>query len=241
MNQWAGVDGCRGGWVLALLSRDGSISLTVRKSFTEIVSECSTTELVLVDIPIGLPSSRLPRDRDCDLLARKLLKGKASSVFPVPCREALNANTYDQACEVNQRVLDKKLSLTSWGICKKIQEVDKLFRKEPSLQKCFRETHPELCFRLLNDGKTLLSPKRRSQGKRDREKLLQPFVRNFREAINEIECEHSRKELGRDDLLDAIVAAILARLVCEGKVQSIPCAPEYDASGLRMEMLGAMP
>jgi predicted RNase H-like nuclease len=226
---------------LALLSRSGIVSLFVRKTFTEIMEECNASKLVLVDIPIGLPSSKVRRDRDCDLLARKLLKGKASSVFPVPCREAVYANTYDEACKLNQEVLKKKLSLASWGICKKILEVDKLFRKEPSLQKRFRETHPELCFRSLRDGKPLLSPKRRSQGKRDRENLLQPFVRDFREAINEIEREHNRKELGRDDLLDAIVAAIVARLACDGKVQSIPDVPQYDASGIRMEMLGGMP
>ena len=51
--QWGGVDGCRFGWVLALLSRNGIVSLFVRKTFTEIMEECNASKLVLVDIPIG--------------------------------------------------------------------------------------------------------------------------------------------------------------------------------------------
>ncbi len=50
-----------------------------------------TPPLVLIDIPIGLPRKGT---RACDVLARSVLKKRASSVFPVPCRKAIQAFNY---------------------------------------------------------------------------------------------------------------------------------------------------
>jgi len=49
---------------------------------------------------------------------------------------------------------------------------------------------------------------------------------------------HRTREATPDDLLDAVAAAVAARLAGEGQVKSIPLAPERDAAGLRMEIVG---
>ena len=56
-------------------------------------------ELLLVDIPIGLPETGA--ERACDLMARRLLGPRKSSVFPVPVRQAVHAPTYQEACDLN--------------------------------------------------------------------------------------------------------------------------------------------
>ena len=93
--QVAGVDGCKAGWFVAIISTtmksvqaDTHFVLKLKKflvtsTFTEVLSETTDCELVCVDIPIGLSDGRQPRD--CDVAARKALGGpRASSVFPAP-------------------------------------------------------------------------------------------------------------------------------------------------------------
>ena len=126
---WAGVDGCRGGWVLALVDPSRAVTgLRVLRTFAEVVLAAREAELTLVDIPIGLPSADCPRLRLCDTMARERLGPRASSIFSVPAREAVWAPSYVEACRENRRILGRDLSKQSWGICPKIREADAVFR-----------------------------------------------------------------------------------------------------------------
>ncbi|MBC7238445.1 MAG: DUF429 domain-containing protein, partial [Chloroflexi bacterium] len=80
---------------------------------------------------IGLPEYG-PRARTCDQEARRLLGPKrAASIFPVPCRPALYAACYTEANEINKHIMGKQLSIQTWGIARKMREVDRfLARKE---------------------------------------------------------------------------------------------------------------
>jgi predicted RNase H-like nuclease len=40
-----------------------------------------------------------------------------------------------------------------------------------------------------------------------------------------------------DDLLDAAIAAVTAHRICRGTAERLPREPEFDARGLRMEMV----
>lgn len=50
--------------------------------------------------------------------------GRGSSVFPVPCRQAVHSETYHEASKINKEVLGRGLSKQGWGIVPKIREVD---------------------------------------------------------------------------------------------------------------------
>jgi predicted RNase H-like nuclease len=65
-------------------------------------------------------------------------------VFSSPCRAALLAKDYRQACEANQPRTGRKLSRQSWCICPKIKEVDDAI--SPSTQEWASEVHPEVSF-----------------------------------------------------------------------------------------------
>src|SRR5579885_339509 len=239
MADWGGVDGCREGWVLAVVDAARRIVvLRVLRTFAEVALETQNVSLTLADIPIGLPSGESARERLCDAIARKELGPRASTVFPVPAREAVWADSYAEACRRNEKILGRKLSKQSWGICPKIREVDAVLRIAPKLQERIRETHPELCFRWLNRGKIIEDPKRSQAGRRIRRELLEQWTTNLETALQQARRAHRRREAAPDDLLDAVAAAVVARLAGEGQVKSVPLAPERDAAGLRMEIVG---
>jgi predicted RNase H-like nuclease len=147
----AGVDGCRGGWVVAW---DGGAQ--VLSTFAHILS--LRFDLILIDIPIGLLDTR---PRRCDVEARSLIGARRSSVFPAPARRLLRSRRYARQCSVQL-----------WNILDKIREVDAAMT--PARQRRVREAHPEVSFALLNGG-PLDHPKKRAEGEAERRALLRPL------------------------------------------------------------------
>ncbi len=88
----AGVDGCKAGWFAVWGDGGKTPRFGVFPDFRTLWLELGHADVIVVDIPIGLPSD-VPRA--CDLEARKLLgQPRGSSVFPPPCREALSAKSH---------------------------------------------------------------------------------------------------------------------------------------------------
>ncbi len=112
-----GVDGCKGGWCAACLD-DGKCDVVVFRSFNDLWGAHSDAALVLVDIPIGLPSKKTPF-RMADSLARKILGRRHACVFSPGVREVHDCHTYTQACEINRQLIDKKISLQYWGLSRR--------------------------------------------------------------------------------------------------------------------------
>jgi predicted RNase H-like nuclease len=185
----------------------------------------------LIDIPLGLPG---PAPRACDALARRLLApGRGSSVFAVPCREAVYAADYQEACAVNRRVQGRALSVQSWNICPKIREADAWLRARPSGGRRLRECHPELAFWALNGGACIAAPKKNAAGQQQRLRLLGQALPGAEEAF--AQARLPRSLAAPDDLLDALALLALARL--PGPLLSLPPLPEQDAEGLPMEIV----
>ncbi len=88
---FVGVDGCPYGWFSVGFSPDGHWVTNAFPTFTELLAHYAGAELILVDIPIGLPDG--PEERRCDPQARELLNQAAhnlgSRVFRTPTRAAV--------------------------------------------------------------------------------------------------------------------------------------------------------
>ena len=78
-----GIDGARGGWVVATWAH-GEISLNLYRTLSEVPIHKPCR--VLVDMPIGLPAHHR---RLCDSEARNILGQRRSTIFPVPSRGGL--------------------------------------------------------------------------------------------------------------------------------------------------------
>jgi predicted RNase H-like nuclease len=234
----AGVDGCKAGWFVAIvdvLKHDQCFfdlkEVFVAKDFAEVISRTTDCVFICVDIPIGLSDGDKPRE--CDIAARKLLRGpRASSVFPAPIRPCLKAKDYKTACQISQQYCGKRLSKQSFVIMKKISEVDELMTQE--LQNRVREIHPEILFWALNNSHPMQHNKKTLVGRNERMKLLSPIFSELEKLVVEA---HKPKQVAPDDILDSLAAAWTAGHVVIGNFKTLPEKPENDSRGLRMEIV----
>lgn len=142
MRTAVGVDGCRYGWI-AVFEQSDRLDYKLFKDFVSLMNHFPRENPILVDIPIGLPWAQA-RTRSCDILARKKLGKRASSVFPAPSREACHASSLSEAKTANLAATGFSLSVQTWNICKKIAEVDLFMRSSSVTQARVREIHPEV-------------------------------------------------------------------------------------------------
>ena len=237
-----GVDGCKGGWLAVGLSLFGDWEVNLFRSFSQLWEQHSASALILMDIPIGLKqgssvnASVERQERRCDKEARKLLRLRRSSVFRVPCRPAIYASSYDEAIAKNEELTGTRIFKATWNIAGKIREVDELLLNHPEVRKSVREVHPELCFWSLNGCRPLQYPKIKKNGGQERLKLLQSIYPSAETILSHTLSSYSRKEVKKDDILDALAAAITAKIGFDN-LSSIPPQPEIDSYGLPMEMV----
>jgi predicted RNase H-like nuclease len=222
----AGVDGCRGGWLMVRLdTASRRIGVDLAGSWREL--DMSGPALTAVDMPIGL-ADRGPRA--CDLAARALLpKGRKASVFAPPRRYMLACRSWQDAQAEGRRREGVGLSKQSWHLMAKIAEIDRHIG--PNDQERLREAHPELIFHNLNAWQAL-PPKKTPDGGRRRREIL------ARHGIVPPPGEPAvpRRLAGPDDLLDATACALAAERILNGDSCRLPPDPATDIRGLRMEI-----
>ena len=208
MMVYAGVDGCKGGWCVVLWDNGEMTSSIFCTSFKEVFQVTRDCIVVAVDMPIGLPRRGQPRE--CDRQARQRLGKQASSIFPAPPREALSAQRFEE-------LKGWGLSLQAFHLFPKIREIEGIIT--PQLQQRVREAHPELAYRTRSQEP--LARKKTALGQQQRAALL-PF-------------QPEPLKVGRDDLLDAAILAVVARdlhLDRAGRCGGL----ERDERGLVMEI-----
>ncbi|TNF99842.1 MAG: DUF429 domain-containing protein [Gammaproteobacteria bacterium] len=232
---YVGVDGCKAGWFCVQLDDAENWAFDIVPDAIGLGKLSHDARLVLIDIPIGLLSNG-PVERACDKQARKLLGKRASSVFPAPSRQTLNCNTYPEALEVNRATIGRGLSRQAWNIVPKIREIDMLITSTPSLPGVLRECHPEVCFWALNNQQAMQYNKKKEQGIHERLDVLEPYFSPCRELYDEALKTFLRKQLARDDIIDAMVAAVTAKYGVD-QLMTIPGKPMQDNTGLPMEMV----
>jgi predicted RNase H-like nuclease len=211
----AGVDGCRGGWIVV---HDGRAS--VHPDFAVVLAALTDDTVVAVDMPIGLVDAHEPGGRLVDRTARVQLGPKRNSVFSAPPRCALGARTLPDA-----RRRGARLTLQTLNLLPRIEDVDRVMT--PELQSRVFEVHPELSFAAMAGGASVLASKRSAAGANERRALLQ--------RAGVVVPERPAGAAG-DDLLDACALAWSARRVALGTARRVPDHPALDARGLRMEL-----
>jgi predicted RNase H-like nuclease len=222
-----GLDGCRGGWVLASGCVDQGAPTTVEviSGFAEVLARMQIGSLaaVVVDIPIGLPATG---SRLCDVEARRRLGLRRSSVFPAPLRALLEAVTWDEALAMSRRLAGRGISKQAYGIFAKVREVDRLIT--PALQDRLVEAHPELSLASLT-GAPMAHPKRTPDGHAER---LAALAGSFPDI-----GKHTTRRLqgaAPDDVLDAYALLWTARRWMRG--EAVVLGGGRDKRGLRMEI-----
>lgn len=234
VSTFCGVDGCPGGWICAI-KQNGSLSIKRFNSISELFQKYGSLALTLIDMPIGLPGNKEQEQMRPDHFARKLLQGRCSTVFPVPCRQTVYSNNdYDHQCSVNMSVLGKKIPKQTAAIIPKMREVDTFLRKHRETRSRLLESHPEVCFAVLN-GKTVLSKKSTAEGQIERLQILAKHgcvlaLTQIRQLATELNCAN-------DDIIDAACLSVAAEMASSGIYRTLPEQPLTDEAGLLMQMV----
>lgn len=239
---FVGIDGCRAGWLAASMSREMKPEFEVFSDADDFWRAYRDAAIVLFDIPIGLRDEG-PEPRRCDTGARArniLGPVRRSSVFPAPCRGAIAATSYPQACRINKQRTGRGLSRQTYCLTKKIKEVDELLRRDEEARRRIRECHPEVCFWGLAGRRPMDNRKKVRAGREERLAVLARYVPHVQEVFDVALSKWRRREVARDDILDAMAAGVTA-IGYPDELATIPETPEIDSSGLWMEMVYRRP
>jgi predicted RNase H-like nuclease len=216
----AGVDGCRGGWVVA--TREG---ITVEPAIAVVVD--AGYAAVAIDMPIGLPSSA---PRRSEIEARRYLAPRGSTVFPTPARACLAATDYRHACELSMAARNVKLSKQSWHILGKIAEVDRAVT--PAHSDSVVEAHPECSFLAMN-GEQPLASKHTAIGIEQRLALVEAAF-----GIDARLVTRTGTTATVDDVLDAYAVLWTAERFAAGLHLTFPAVgQDVDERGLPMRIV----
>ena len=90
---YIGLDGCRGGWITCVLDH-GELQFERFDSMEELISRYPEFDSFLIDMAVGLRTSA--DQLRPDDLARKELGQKSSSIFPIPCRQTVYADSEEE-------------------------------------------------------------------------------------------------------------------------------------------------
>ncbi len=285
-SQFMGVDGCRSGWVsVGFGSDERYYELEDFPTFDDLLRHYKSAKIILVDIPIGLPSNQ--EERCCDKQARKLLNQeggrRGASVFRTPVRaaveylggnpcygdvlgavmrdlnEAVKAKCHkdvrpdimqDVQREITKQIQQirhaitkgiqraitgKSLSAQTLGIIPKIAEVDTLL-PDPGIPGV-REVHPEICFFGLNKGKPMQHSKHKEKGIRERLDALRYIEKNTDNIFIEACKKFPGRSIKKDDIIDALAAAVTAKNGWPEEFKTLPENPKSDSKKLPMEMV----
>jgi predicted RNase H-like nuclease len=227
----AGADGCPFGWLAVFRSITGDRpKARLFKSVEDILAAQERPAVIAVDIPIGLPAVSTQGGRAADREARKVLRLRKSSIFPTPSRPVLQAKSFEEARDIEERnsVPPKKLAKQVFNILCKICELDDIATRYSGI---IFECHPEMSFWAMNNKIEMSVPKRRSQGFDERCKIL---AENGYEHAFLTTRIGSYKEHSRDDLTDACAAAWTAERILNKEAIRFPTESDFDNNRLDM-------
>jgi len=258
-----GVDATPDGWV-AVRMRDHEYrrldhyadDAATESAFRDLWADHADADVVLVDVPIGLPDDVAARAPEREARAR--LGPRSRSVFNVPIRPILHVDAYADANALQQdrEQAGRGLMKQTHNIVPRIREVDELLGTTDvdATQDVVREAHPELCFWALNDERPMAYSKTGQPAAAHWERVgvlasvhandsLHDDEDAFHDALATAGTEllgWDAPALSNDDLLDAFALAVTAS-ESTGELQTLPDEPESDAEGLDMEMVYAEP
>lgn len=230
-----GIDGCKGKWVVVCIT-ENSFEVGKFNTINDICNRYPDADSMMIDIPIGLAESK--SDVRPDRIVKKELGKKGSSIFGVPCRQAVYAEDKEAARERNIAVLGKSLSEQSLGIAKSIRQIDEFLQNNPQWKNKLVESHPEFCFSKLNGNRPVLEDKKADVGQQKRLEILQRYYPNASRVVEKFlaDVQYRKK---KDDVIDALCLAVIGILGLNNGFRFIPENPMLDSQGILMQMVYA--
>ena len=223
MSTVIGLDGCKNGWVAAVVEDGRLARIEFQATAREALDAHPGAAVFAFDIPIGLSSDGR---RAADAAARAFLGHRSSSVFNAPPREVIDIavgyggttthrQAYRLANEATKRVSGHGLSSQSFALFAKIREV-RAVTDDPRVF----EAHPEVTFAALA-GEGALPRKTSWDGLMERRALLSVQGLEIPDLVGDVSARAAA-----DDIVDAVACAWTAGRIAAGAARSFPDPPE---------------
>jgi threonine dehydratase len=241
----AGVDGCKGGWIVVFASTAGAFRpARVVTHFEDIVAEAPA--IIAVDVPIGLPQQSPVKGRLAENAVRPLLGDRKSSVFRIPSRSAVYASVASEpadarerffhACKIARETSDDGKAFAKQGfyILDKVVQVDTFLRGNSDWINRVFETHPELSFVTMNDGAPLTEPKKLKNANYPAGLTLRRDLLGAAGIPRALLEAKPPKGAADDDMIDACACLVTAMNIHACKARPHPDPVPRDEFGLPM-------
>jgi predicted RNase H-like nuclease len=220
----AGATPCGPGWLVASAKVQGRTFAPEEPafvpSFVEVLDTRPAFAVIAVNAPIGYLDETVVGGRRCDREARALLGPRGSSIQSAPVRVSA-----DRDLELRGEHLDA----ITIALLPRYREV--AAEMTPFRQRDVYEVHSDLCFYQMNGEQPVASTKNSEQGSTDRRGLL---IRSLPDVTRILDAD----VVGASPthLLDAAAFLWTARRIFQHAAIRIPADPEWDETGLRMEI-----
>lgn len=226
----AGVVPTKAGWVVASAKLQG---IQMYPNQPELLPELADVldyrpsfRVIALAAPVGLLEEPVEGGRACDREARQLIGFPRAGAIPTPpVRKALQASSYEDAAR-----LSGGMGAVTWGLLDRFAEVDR--ELAPYRQRTIFEVQPELSFFQLNDDTPMRFSKRSHIGMEERKELLKGRIQGM-ERIVDAEIDKVKPW----QLIDAAACLWTTRRIASRAMTRIPEDPEWDETGLRMELV----
>jgi predicted RNase H-like nuclease len=220
----AAVTPCPGGWLVASAKLQGTTfapeDARVLSKFSEVFEERPQFEVIALNAPVGYPDA--PDElRACDAVARRLLGRRSMTVRRTPTRGTV---------ETGLVRLDEHLDAISLVLLARYGEVNT--EMLPYRQRTVYEAHPELSFFVINGDKPLVRSKKTEEGIHERRVLLEKRIPGVKRIL-----DTSLRGVPTSHLYDVAALLWTARRIVAKAATRIPEDPEWDAEGLRKEIV----
>ncbi len=206
----AGMDVWKTRWVVAVIEDGQFAGAGVAGDAQGVFDSVPDASVVAIDIPIGLP--RLGCTREADIQARKLVgRRKASSVFPAPAQEFVDAPTFEAANAIARRAECAGVSRQTYALRTAILQVAPPAAADDRIH----EVHPEVSFRLAKRS-CLVTSKLSWAGVHERRRLLKAHGLLIPDDLGDAGAA------GIADVLDAVACAWSAWRIATGAAVRLP-------------------
>jgi predicted RNase H-like nuclease len=224
----AGVEPCLGGWLVVPGNIQG-ITMAPQPAFVvatmaDVLDYRPSFTVVALHAPVGLPDKADDR-RACDLAARRALGRRGGAAVLAPPRAALGARNLREAQES-----DPTMDIVRWRLLPKA--VEAVTEVQSWRQRTVWEVNPELAFLQMNEGIPLRHPKRSQLGRQERRNLLDAKL----PGIDRVMDQRGRG-VRESRLLDAAADLWTARRIMARAITRLADPPEWDADGVRMDIV----
>ncbi|MFN8024142.1 MAG: DUF429 domain-containing protein [Acidimicrobiales bacterium] len=227
----AGVVPCPGGWLI-LPARLAGVTVIVEDAevyptLLDCLEYKPKFEAAAIWAPLGFYDD--PQEspyRPCDVEAREIVGWpRLAAVRGVPSRAALRAPTREAAKELEPWLTNDDLRRFKW-----LREAEEHF--QPFHQRNWFAAHPDLSFYVLNGDKPVTSSPYQQEGVLERMNLIKSKLPGVEEAV----VRTPPQGAAQIHLLQAAGLLWTARRASGRAINRLPADPNWDSTGLRMEL-----